>query len=146
FPVARAGGRSRPEGEQGPGHHLRGEGRRHYGEGEEGVRGLLDQLQGLQGLGRVHLRRLADRAVRDDEEDLGLREAEEAGRQEVEVPRLLPSRAACVRRAALLFCSSAQRGIFSSESITRSGRTPSSSSGAPVRLHQTTWRSEEAHV
>src|SRR5207245_4392784 len=135
FPVARAGGRSRPEGEQGPGHHLRGEGRRHYGEGEEGVRGLLDQLQGLQGLGRVHLRRLAERAVRDDEEDLGLREAEEAGRQEVGRGRLFtPSRAARVGRAAFFFPSArSQRGSRSSVGTTTSGRTPSSSSGALVR-------------
>src|SRR4030095_7126303 len=69
-----------------PDHHY--EVRRRYGEGKEGVRGLLDQLQGLQGHGRGDLWRLADRAVRDDEEDLGLCEAEEASLHEVIPARL----------------------------------------------------------
>src|SRR5262249_48776887 len=126
--------------------------RRRYGEGEEGVRRLLDQLQGLQGYGRVDLRRLADRALRDDEEDLGLCEAQEAGRQEVVVP-LLRAVTGGLRSASRPFVLGMRRfsgwaararrrdqcGSVSSVSTTRSARPPSSSSGAPERLHQAVW-------
>src|SRR2546425_13045176 len=49
-----------------------------HGEGAEGIRRVRDQLQGLQGLDGEGLRRRPHRALRDDEEALGLREAQEA--------------------------------------------------------------------
>src|SRR5207302_677929 len=54
---------------------------RQHGEEEVGVWRLLDQLQGLQGQHGVRDGLVAHRPLRDDEEDLGLREAEET-RQE----------------------------------------------------------------
>src|SRR5256885_10985913 len=82
-----------------------------HGEGEEGVRGLRDQLQGLHGHVGAGLRSHADRAVRDDQEALVLREAEEA-REDVSGRRSTGS-GGSLRRAALFFCagpSSAEGG------------------------------------
>src|SRR3990167_5077250 len=55
-------------------------GRREHGEEEGGVRRLLHQLQGLQGLGGGDFRLEADRPLRHDKKDLVLRQAEEAGK------------------------------------------------------------------
>ena len=38
-----------------------------------------------------------------------------------------------------VFPARSQRGVLYGASLLRSGRMPSSSSGAPVRLHQATW-------
>src|SRR5712691_5696163 len=59
---------------------------RQNGEEEVGVWRLLDQLQGLQGHHGIRDGLVAHRPLRDDEEDLGQREAEET-RQEVVPPR-----------------------------------------------------------
>ena len=75
----------------------------------EGVRWVRDQLQGLLGHAGVGHGLLAHRTVGDDQEDLGLREAEEARRQALIPSRANGRRAARFRRAAF-FCTLGANG------------------------------------
>src|SRR2546430_1854256 len=113
--------------------------------GRKAVGGGANQLKGGQGHGGEGLRQRPDRAVRDDQEALGLREAEEA-RQAVSGRRFIVA-GGSHSASRLFLCPPARLpthagglyvGSSSSVRTTSSARSPSSSSGAFPRLHHAT--------